>query len=94
MAGAAALYAISNFVIGVAVAIPTLSVDTARWMFELAPLIQLPWSEFKFVSADPFPLKLVAVIVPLLPSVIPEPTVTSLLVLSTVRGPTTRLPES
>jgi len=77
MAGAAALYVISNFVMGVVVAIPTLSVDTARCTFELLPLTQLPESELIPLKPDPFPLKLAAVIVPLLPIVISLPTLRS-----------------
>jgi hypothetical protein len=58
--------------------IPTLSVDTAKWIFEELPFTQLPLSEFTPLNPDPFPLNPVAVMVPVLDaSVIPEPTLTS-----------------
>jgi hypothetical protein len=57
---------------------PTLSVDTARWILDELPFTQLPLSEFTPVRPDPFPLNPpVAVMVPLFASVIPEPTLTS-----------------
>jgi hypothetical protein len=44
---------------------PTLSVDTARWILEELPFTQLPLSEFTPVRPDPFPLNPpVAVMVP------------------------------
>jgi hypothetical protein len=44
---------------------PTLSVDTAKWIFEELPFTQLPLSEFTPVRPDPFPLNPVAVMVPI-----------------------------
>jgi hypothetical protein len=58
---------------------PTLSVDTARWIFDELPFTQLPLSEFTPLNPDPSPLNPpVAVMVPVLDaSVIPLPTLTS-----------------
>jgi hypothetical protein len=69
----------SSLWLGSKTPMPTLSVDTAKWIFEELPFTQLPLSEFTPVRPDPFPLNPpVAVTVPVLDaSVIPLPTLTS-----------------
>jgi hypothetical protein len=46
----------SSLWLGSKTPIPTLSVDTAKWIFEELPFTQLPLSEFTFVRPDPFPV--------------------------------------